>query len=123
MTSTVRQSLAVWACALMLAGCAPTSAKPIDISKVKAIRPCRTHQRNLLAWFGQPTDQRQSEGITRLTWRSSQGHARTLHIRVDSFGRVLGFDLEAHRGKRSLNRQGTCVVRLQPHSTHWYLPL
>jgi hypothetical protein len=119
---------AVFAGAAVLTACAPTISKPLDVSKIKSIRLCRTHKSDLVSWFGKPSREK-SQPKTKsaeVEWRFAKGgvikglDVQALRVRLDRHDRVIGFDLDTFTGDSALSRQGACITRLRSRSALRY---
>jgi hypothetical protein len=57
---------------LSLAACTQTSGTKIEQAQVNKIQPCVTTEQELLAWFGEPTQRGNQNGLPTMHWVYSQ---------------------------------------------------
>ena len=90
-----------------LCGCVSMSAgRKFDTAHVPDIRPCVTTEENLLAWFGEPYQRGNTDGLPTLQWSywwggMSGSHFQSLVVVVNRAGKVLHF---------AFNPTATCLA-------------
>jgi outer membrane protein assembly factor BamE (lipoprotein component of BamABCDE complex) len=88
--------------AAALHGCSASMGRKIDEAKVTSIQKCKTTEKELLAWFGEPSQRGNQNGLSTLQWmyvRQDSGigtaevQTQNLVVTLSRDGRVSEFAL------------------------------
>ncbi len=96
------KALMILGWAFIALGCSASMGRKIDDARVKDIKPCVTTERDLIAWFGDPSQRGNQNGLPTMQWMYSKVTAgfasgttetQNLVVALNQSGKVVQFQL------------------------------
>ncbi len=88
--------------AFVVLGCSGSMGRKIDDARVKDIKPCVTTEKELITWFGNPSQRGNQNGLPTMQWMYSKVTAgfasgttetQNLVVALNQSGKVVQFQL------------------------------